>query len=86
MPVSSASSQRLKIPLRRLLLRRAKSHIAAGFPVGPPPVILAPTNGAARCKTRGDFGKYHVGIGEALLHRQNADADYFQGIAKIDPY
>ena len=63
MPVSSVSSQRLKIPLRRLLLRRAKSHIAAGFPVGPPPVILAPTNGAARCKTRGDFGKYHVGIG-----------------------
>jgi len=31
MPVSSASSQRLEIPVRRLLLRRANLHVAAGF-------------------------------------------------------
>jgi hypothetical protein len=55
---------------------------------GTPRVIKSPItrNYLTRCKTRDDSGKYNVGIRGALLHRQNADADHCQWIAKIDPY
>ena len=94
MPAPSTSAPDRRRPAvttypERMQSRRRRSHqqgqitLCCRFPVGPPPVIPAPTYSAGRRKNRDGPGKWAY---EELTHsNRNADADHWQGIAKIDP-
>ena len=69
----------------KAVISRARSHIAAGFPVGPPPVIPAPTNSAAAARAVMTTANTKWAYEELTHLDRNADADYWQAVAKIDP-